>query len=176
MKTTPSILIRQAFPSDRDLLARIGKQSFIESHGSSAASSDIEEYASLNFTSDNFLEELIDDKNVYYLIYFDDKPAGYSKIVFNEGHENIAEQNVAKLERIYILEDFYRKQLGSKLFKLNLELSKEKNQSGMWLYVWEGNQRAVSFYQKMGFEIIGSHDFKISDNHSNPNHRMYLKF
>jgi ribosomal protein S18 acetylase RimI-like enzyme len=46
----------------------------------------------------------------------------------------------------------------------------------MWLYTWTGNERAVSFYLKAGFKIIGSHNFKISATHSNPNHRMLLEF
>lgn len=40
----------------------------------------------------------------------------------------------------------------------------------------EKNHRAVNFYLKTGFQITGSYDFKLSDTHSNPNHRMLLLY
>ena len=59
---------------------------------------------------------------------------------------------------------------------LDIDLSKQNNQAGMWLYVWKENERAVNFYIKNEFVITGSFDFKISDTHSNPNHLMFLKY
>ena len=32
------------------------------------------------------------------------------------------------------------------------------------------------FYKRIGFVIVDSHDFRISENHTNPNHLMYLDF
>jgi ribosomal protein S18 acetylase RimI-like enzyme len=83
---------------------------------------------------------------------------------------------VTKLERLYLLKEFYGRNLGAELFNFNLNLSKEAGEKGLWLYVWKGNDRAIRFYQKQGFEIVGSHDFKISETHHNPNHQMFLKF
>ena len=65
---------------------------------------------------------------------------------------------------------------GAELMKFNINLSIQNNQAGMWLYVWTGNKRAVKFYTKHGFKIIGHFDFKLTDSHSNPNHLMYLEY
>ena len=46
----------------------------------------------------------------------------------------------------------------------------------MWLFVWKENHRAINFYNKAGFKIFGSHDFKLSETHANPNHVMFLKY
>lgn len=80
------------------------------------------------------------------------------------------------MERIYLLKEFYGLQLGLELFQFNVNLSKSNGQKGMWLFVWKENKRAVNFYQKMGFKIIGEHDFRISPNHTNPNHQMLLLY
>lgn len=85
-------------------------------------------------------------------------------------------ENVTKLERLYLLKEFYSLKLGLELFNFNLELSKQNNQAGMWLFVWKENQRAVSFYKKTGFKIIGNYDFKLTETHSNPNHQMLLMY
>jgi len=46
----------------------------------------------------------------------------------------------------------------------------------MWLFVWTENHKAINFYKKAGFKIVGQHDFQISATHSNPNHQMLLTF
>ena len=168
------ISILKAGPENCQLLAAIGKTSFLESHGNSASSEDIADYVNQKFTIEAFQTELSDPKNIFYILYYDNKPAGYSKIIFNSPHPNIQQQGVTKLERLYLLKEFYNLKLGQTLFKFNVELSKTNHQTGMWLFVWTENKRAVAFYKKTGFKIIGEHSFQISKNHSNPNHQMLL--
>lgn len=168
--------ILKAKHNDFRLLADIGRISFIESHGSSATPDDINKYVNEKYSYDVFKEEISDPKNIYNIIYSNNQAAGYSKIIYNVHHKNIQFKNVTKLDRIYLLKEFYSLKLGYELFMYNIELSKKNNQSGMWLFVWKENHRAVEFYKKTGFKIIGSYDFKLTDTHSNPNHQMLLVY
>ncbi|MBK5273358.1 MAG: GNAT family N-acetyltransferase [Bacteroidia bacterium] len=168
--------IVRATKKDSPLLSRIAKITFIESHGNSAKSEDINIYVTEKYSPAVFRLELNDPKNIYYIIYHDKKPAGYSQIIYDLPYENCPAPNIAKLERIYLLKEFLNLKLGLKLFQFNVDLSKKNNQWGIWLYVWNENLRAVHFYTKSGFHIIGSYDFNISETHSNPNHQMLLKF
>ena len=130
----------------------------------------------VNYTPAFFEDELSNPKNIYTIIYYKENPVGYSKIIFNSPHIKIQSQNITKLDRLYILKEYYNLKLGASLFDYNIELSKKNNQTGTWLYVWKENLRAVSFYTKYGFKIIGSYDFKISETHSNPNHQLFLRY
>jgi ribosomal protein S18 acetylase RimI-like enzyme len=121
-------------------------------------------------------EELNNPENIFHIIYYKGQAAGFSKIIFNRPHPLIGSTAITKLERLYLLKEFYNLKLGLTLFEFIISLSKEENQNGIWLFVWTENQRAVSFYKRNGFEIIGNTDFKISETHSNPNHVMYLKY
>jgi ribosomal protein S18 acetylase RimI-like enzyme len=168
------ISIGKAKAADFQLLADIGKVSFIESHGNSALPADIDSYVNAKYNPDVVKQELNDPQYMYHTIYHDNQPAGYSKIILNAQHANIQLERVTKLERLYLLKEFYNLKIGHELFDFNIELSKHNNQIGMWLFVWKENQRAVRFYKKNGFEIIGSYDFKLTENHSNPNHQMLL--
>lgn len=168
--------ITRAGESDIELLTVIGRTSFIESHGSSAIAEDIDAYVNKNYTDEAFKTELNDPGKIYHIIYYDGLPAGYSEIVFNDPPQQYEQKNITKLNRLYLLKEFYDKKLGYELFVFNIELSKKNDQSGMWLYVWKENHRAVSFYKRAGFKIIGSHDFRISDKHTNPNHKMLLVY
>ena len=158
------------------LVSDLATKTFIESHGESASLHDIQEYVNTKFNHNAVREELSQRRNIYHIIYHNGNAAGYSKIILNHDHDGIQLSDVTKLERLYLLKEFYDLKLGHQLLEFNISLAEQNNQNGMWLFVWKNNNRAVRFYQKAGFEIVGSHVFKISERHSNPNHRMLLAF
>ena len=170
------ISIERAVLHDVPLLSTIGKVSFIASHGSSATEDVINSYVAEKYTHAIFETELNDPCNIYYIIYYNGMPAGYSKIIFNAPCSQSLLVNLTKLERLYLLPEFYDLKLGHELLLHNIALSKVNGQAGMWLFVWKGNSRAVRFYEKEGFKVIGSYDFRISDTHYNPNHQLLLAY
>jgi ribosomal protein S18 acetylase RimI-like enzyme len=121
-------------------------------------------------------KELADRNNIYHLIYYNNEPAGFSKIVLNTPHTNITLPHTTKLDRIYLLQEYFDKKLGYALLQHNIALSKAQQQQGMWLFTWVGNQRAINFYKKAGFEIAGSHMFSVTADHANENHHMLLRY
>ncbi len=148
----------------------------MESHGHCAKPEDVKAYVSKTYSNAVIQQELSDPGNIYHILFYDEKPVGYSKIVLNCSFEGSPVKNITKLERLYLLEEYYNLKLGVALFEFNKELSKKNKQMGIWLYTWIENKRAVNFYMKNGFSIIGSYNFKISDTHSNPNHQLFLAF
>lgn len=163
-------------PADAGLLVDLGTKTFLESHGHSASATDIQTYLDTQYSLSALEAQLSDRENIFHSIQWDNKAVGYSKIIFNRPHPLIKNAAVTKLERLYVLREFYDLKLGKALYAFNVELSKAAHQAGMWLFVWKENHRAIRFYQKTGFEIIGSADFRISETHSNPNHIMFLQY
>ena len=158
---------------DVPLLVRIGRRSLLESHGRSAPAEVFDAYLADKFTEAALHEELADAANVFHLLYYNDEPAGYSKIVYNCPIEPVASPRITKLERLYLLSEFYDKKLGHRLLQFNIDLSKRAGQEGMWLYVWKENKRALQFYERTGFVIVGDGWFRLTDTHANPNWQMY---
>ena len=168
--------IVKATIQDYQLISDIGKTTFVESHGHSATKEVINEYVQEKFNLNAVKDELSSPENIYRIIFYRNQPAGYSKIILNSGHPAISTAEVTKLERIYLLKEFYKLKFGSMLFDHNLDLSKSQHQNGMWLFTWKENNRAIEFYQKKGFNIIGSYEFKLTETHSNPNYLMFLEY
>jgi ribosomal protein S18 acetylase RimI-like enzyme len=166
--------VRKAILEDCDIIARIGKESFLWAHGKSASKTDIDNYVAKAYNAHEIEKELRNPLNIYHLIYLEHEVAGFSKLVLNTPNPNIKEPNIALLDRIYLSSAFHGKNLGNHLFDFNLTFSKTQNQKGIWLAVWTENHRAINFYQKNGFEIVDKYDYKISETHSNPNHIMFL--
>lgn len=168
--------IIKANATHSDVIVALGKQTFLESHGHSASKKDIQDYVSRTYNKTAILKEFESNNVHYHLIYSDGVIAGFSKIELHTTNKNIADTNISKFDRLNILESFQGKQLGVQLFNFNIKLSKANKQNGIWLAVWVENKKAVNFYMKQGFKIVGEFDFKISKTHSNPNHILYLKY
>jgi diamine N-acetyltransferase len=176
MSKHTTVSIRPATEHDHKVIANIGRVAVELSHRASCSGEDMNHFLSAHYNYDAIKAELADPKNSYNIICYKGNPAGFSKIILNMEHPNIPEQNVTKLDRIYLLEEFYGQKLGYELLRFNIELSRKNNQLGMWLFTWTGNERAVNFYKQAGFTVIASHKFKVSETHYNPNHQMFLKY
>jgi ribosomal protein S18 acetylase RimI-like enzyme len=170
------IIIKRATAADCASIVSIGQIAVEEAHRASCSAEDMKDYMSRNYNDTAIQQELSNPENVYHIIYYKTQPIGFSKIVLNAEHPNISLKNTAKLDRIYILKEYFGLKLGYELLKFNVEFTKEQYQSGMWLFTWIGNERAIDFYLKTGFEIVGTHNFQVSKKHSNPNHHMLLRY
>jgi ribosomal protein S18 acetylase RimI-like enzyme len=136
----------------------------------------MQSYVDEKLTEAALSNELADAANIYYLIYYNGQPAGYSKIIYNLPIEPVAQTNITKMERLYLLRTFYDQKLGHQLMDFNISLAKDAGQAGMWLYVWKENHRALRFYERAGFGIVGDGYFRLSKDHANPNWQMFLPF
>ncbi|QED39010.1 GNAT family N-acetyltransferase [Antarcticibacterium arcticum] len=155
-----------------ETLAQLSRKTFIESHGHSAAEKDIQAYADLNFSLKKLEADLQDPRIFFHKVLVNDQIAGYSKLILNEANSHTSVTPLAKFERLYLLKEFYGLGLGEKLLELNVEIARSHKQNGLWLYVWTENIRGLRFYQKSNFKSIGKYNFKISEQHSNPNFVM----
>lgn len=168
--------IRKPTRDDIPELLELARVTFIQSHGHSASELDITNYINQTYSEEKLTEELNNPQNIYYLLYHNQDLVAYSKIVLNREVDNSdLPKNLTKLERIYLLESHQGLGLAQKLFHFNIDVAKENKQAGIWLYTWKENKRAIRFYEKLGFKIVGEHDFRISDTHSNPNWQYYLE-
>lgn len=167
-----SISIKAIGSSEVESLAKLSQATFLESHGHSAEASDIENYVDFHFNIEELSKALNDPNIDFNKIYFNNQLAGYSKLILDKPHPFTDITPIAKFERLYLLKDFYGLGLGEELLKHNIEIARNHQQRAFWLFVWTQNEKGLKFYQKNNFKIIGEHDFKISDKHSNPNYVM----
>ena len=169
------IVIKKAVAKDYKIIAAIGNVSVEQAHRGSCSAEELHEYISNHYNDAALIEELANAANDYHILYYNEQPVGFSKIELNAPHLNIEKHEVAKLDRIYILSDYFNLKLGAELMKFNIGFAKQHHQSGIWLFTWVGNERAINFYLKAGFKKIGSHYFQVTPTRSNLNHHMYLE-
>ncbi|MAD96741.1 MAG: GNAT family N-acetyltransferase [Flavobacteriaceae bacterium] len=168
--------IRKAQVADCKELSEVAIASFLPAHGHSSPKEDMDNYIQNNFSEGNLRKEIADSANEYQVLIYENNIVGYFKINPNLTTSFSEMTAITYMSRLYVLQEYYNFGFGKKLLQKAIEVSKIRGQEGMWLKVWVENQRAINFYKKMGFEIIGTSDFVISETHSNPNFVMLKKY
>jgi len=66
--------------------------------------------------------------------------------------------------------------LGSILLYKAIDMASIRKKSYIWLGVWEKNDKAILFYKKNGFYVIGQHSFFMEEEQTDFIMRKDLKF
>ena len=109
---------------------------------------DVLKYLNKNFSVVETKKNISNPNQFFYIIYVDDLPVGYAKLVVNASNENITSQNSCQLERIFILNDFIPLKIGQQLLTFVEEQARKMQLDTMWLTVYIKNYRAIRFYVK----------------------------
>ncbi len=164
------IKIKPAKEQEAQLLALLATVTYAESHGHFIEDQeDLKNYLQSAFSVATVTQELADEQNLFYIIYVDELPVGYAKLVLNAFHENASVKTSCRLERIYVLADYIPLKLGQQLLDYMEEEAKKLALEEMWLSVYVKNKRAIRFYEKNNFHIVGELMFSVNgkdyDNH-----------
>ncbi len=152
-----------ATTSDLEVLALLGRITYTESHGHFIDNKDdLLKYNTKAFSINKFKDDLKNNNIIFHIVYLDDLPVGYSKIVLNKPFENKNEESSCRLERIYILNDFIPQKIGYKFLKFIEQTAKEYNATSLWLSVYIKNEKAINFYRRNEFTDIGKLNFMVN--------------
>jgi len=157
------IKINLAKHTDAAVLALLGRITYAESHGNFIDSKDdLSTYINDAFSVAKTKQDINNTKNLFYMLFVDDLPVGYAKLVVNAVHESVLSPNNCRLERIYILSDFIPLKIGQQLLTFVEEKVKELQLDTLWLSVYIQNNRAIRFYKRNKFKNVGELNFIVN--------------
>lgn len=144
---------------DLDKLQTIGKEIFEEAFSKNNSRENMEIYLKKSFSKEKLSHELLDENSEFYFAKLNNEAIGYLKVNFGISQTELQDNKALEIERIYVFKEFYGKNIGQKLFEKAIAIAQQKNLEYVWLGVWEKNDRALSFYQKNGFQEFDKHTF-----------------
>ncbi|WP_026899179.1 GNAT family N-acetyltransferase [Daejeonella oryzae] len=157
------IKLRPAVKDDIELLTNLGRTTFMESFSHLNNPIHFQKYLDENHVQKVIEAEFNNEKNYFFIAEYDNEPAGFFKIVFDE-HEDqplLKDKKCLELERIYILNKFQGLKISSEIIDKTFKIAADHQFELVWLGVWENNIKAITIYKKWGFEIFGSHIFNL---------------
>ncbi len=157
------INIRQCTFEDLYKLQEISYETFNETFKHQNSPENMNAYLEKAFNVKQLEKELSNVSSQFYFVYFHNEIAGYLKVNTNDAQSEEMDDDSLEIERIYIKSTFQKHGLGKYLLDKAMEIAIEQNKQIVWLGVWEKNEKAIAFYQKMGFVQTGIHSFYMGD-------------
>ncbi len=155
---TTGVEIREASIFDAEQIASLGTQTYIESHGTFFKNQeDLLDYCKQTFSKNRIREELNSRENIFFVALVNNKMIAYAKVKLNASSTYIQSDNIAQLDKIYVLKDFLSMKIGLLLFDVLLKKIQSYKVKVLWLVVYHENKRAINFYLKNEFINIAEY-------------------
>jgi diamine N-acetyltransferase len=161
------MVIRRANSTDAEMLTRLAARTFYDAFASSNTPEDMQAYMSEAFNLKAIEGALTDPRAKFLIAEVGGEPAGYAKLYEGEVPECITGPDPIEIVRLYVEQRWLGSGVGRALMQTCLDEARRSGHQTIYLGVWEQNHRALAFYRKWGFEIVGSHILKVGDDTQN---------
>lgn len=146
---------RPATPADAEALARLAARTFASACPPQTPQAAIEAHIATELTAQRFLEHMSHAR--FYVVDGDLELSGYLMLAFEDPPIPTAWTNPIELRRIYV--DAPGSGVADALMRTALEQA--RGHDVIWLGTNELNARAIRFYGKHGFQIVGNRTFTV---------------
>ncbi|MBH0130946.1 GNAT family N-acetyltransferase [Salinibacterium sp. NK8237] len=160
--------VRRAIESDAELLHEIARQTFPLACPATTTLDAIASYIEQNLSVSAFRHYLTDPAREVLLAEVDGQPAGYAMFsALEPGDPDVAQaltlHPTVELSKCYVLGLFHGAGVAPALIGSGIAWARGQGFVGMWLGVNQENARANRFYEKMGFELMGTKKFLVGE-------------
>jgi len=157
------ITVRVASLEDATLLAGLGARTFRDTFAPDNTEADMAAYLASAFGPEVQARELADPETMFLVAYVGDEPAGYARLRTGEPPACVLGDRVIEIVRLYADAHWIGKGVGASLMLACLGVAADRGCDVIWLDVWDRNPRAIAFYAKWGFAVVGEQDFVLGD-------------
>lgn len=162
-----SFQIRIATLADAALISATGNAAFYAAFSPDNTEEDMRLYLAGAYYPEKQFEELQDPANRFLLLEKDQTPIGFAKIVVSNLADNdvniyekeFLDKKLLLISKIYLLPQFVGSGTGNLLMNECILIAQDEGFEGVWLSVWQKNERAIRFYEKCEFRKIGTTQF-----------------
>jgi GNAT superfamily N-acetyltransferase len=160
---TKDIIYRKAILADAKKLSILYKQVYIQTYGIEGVSDEFANFILKQFSVERLEQIIAATPDNIIVADYKNNLVGVAEIEF-EKKCPINDIIAPELNKLYILEWFCGKGIGNKLLEAAEQLVLSKGIHEMWLWVLESNERAISFYEKNKYKMIGKASFQMETN------------
>jgi ribosomal protein S18 acetylase RimI-like enzyme len=159
------IKIRRGKIEDAEKLAPLAIKIFNDTFAGNPLNKpeDMRAYIAEAFSLEQIRHELIDQEMIIFIVEADNRMIGFAKLLEHSIEECVDDKDPIEIQRFYIAGEYHGRGIAQKLMEECLAVARLKQYKTIWLGVWEFNHRAQRFYEKLGFEKVGTHIFQLGN-------------
>lgn len=157
---TTDVAIRAAEAVDAEALSRVAAATFPLGCPADTDPAHLREFISAELTAERFREFIADNDVAILLAEVGGELAGFTMLVSGCGHPQIAAERPIELRKFYVAPEHHGNGVAQALMRSAVPLLDDGHDAA-WLSVHSGNARAIAFYSKWGFAVVGTHYFNV---------------
>jgi diamine N-acetyltransferase len=156
-----SIHIRCGTLEDAPVLAAFAARTFAEAFAADNRPEDLQAHLESSYGVVQQSQELSDPNEITLLAFSAETLIAFAQVRRKLPPACVTQEHPIEVHRFYVDSVAHGKGVAQALMVAAQTAAKEFDAKHLWLSAWERNPRAVAFYGKMGFEIVGSADFVV---------------
>jgi ribosomal protein S18 acetylase RimI-like enzyme len=160
---TKAVHYRKANLSDVRKLSVLYKTVYIQTYGREGVSDEFANFITKQFSEERLSSLIQNHPDNLVVAEYSNNLVGVAEIEFDK-KSPVGNLFAPELNKLYILDWFCGMGIGNQLLKHCEDIVRMHGQTILWLWVLISNERAISFYQKNGFEWIGNASFQMEVN------------
>jgi ribosomal protein S18 acetylase RimI-like enzyme len=151
--------IRQATEADAASLAELAERTFRETFAEMNSAEDIDAHCRKSYRESIQAAEIRDPGRTTLVCHVGETLIAYGQLRWASAPPCVVAARPAEVQRLYVDAPWHGKGVAQALMGSLLDTAVAGGADVAWLGVWEKNPRAISFYEKSGFAVVGDHVF-----------------
>jgi len=156
-----------ATAADAEMLTELARRTFYDAFAPMNSPENMEAYMSQTFTPQKLSAQLADPRVIFLVAEIGATPGAFAKLCEGEVPDCVRGPAPVEIERFYVDQQFHGKGVAQTLMQSCFDRARQSGHGTIYLGVWEKNHRAIAFYRKCGFDVVGSHVFQMGDEAQN---------
>jgi len=161
-----TLLIRRATHADAEPLAELALRSFMDTFAAQNHPDDIAAYTARTYGPARQAAELANPDIVTLVGEVDGRMAAYAQLR-RGGAPGVDGPEPVEVMRFYVDRPWHGRGVAHRMMDAALRTAREQGARTVWLAVWEHNPRAMAFYAKHGFRVVGAQEFWMGSDRQN---------
>jgi ribosomal protein S18 acetylase RimI-like enzyme len=153
-------VIRPAGAGDAEALAELAERTFRETFTVGNEPAQMALHCAASFGPGIQAREIEDPGWVTIVADEDGELIGFAQLRLGSPKACVAAECPAELYRLYVAGRWHGRGVAQQILNEVMVTAARAGSDRIWLGVWERNPRALAFYRKHGFEVVGDHVFR----------------
>jgi ribosomal protein S18 acetylase RimI-like enzyme len=156
-------LIRRADEEDARELSELAERTFRAAFAGSNTEANMQAHCALTYGEALQLAEIRQACRETWVAEAGGRLAAYVQLRLDATCPAISGERPVEIQRFYVDAAHHGAGLAHELMAHVLARAEAAESATLWLGVWERNPRALAFYRKWGFAVVGEHIFRLGD-------------
>jgi ribosomal protein S18 acetylase RimI-like enzyme len=164
------LILSEATIKDFKTIQDVANKTWPATYGEILSKEQLDYMMDLIYSEESLIKQIQKQEQLFYIAY--DETSVLAFIAIEHNYKNEA---VTRIHKIYILPEAQGKGIGKSLIDAVQKFANENNSTSLSLNVNRFN-KALAFYQKLGFEIIAEENIEIGNGYLMEDYVMEKQF